>query len=436
MTPGAIEATNGAGTNTLSFLNAGLNRPRGQSRPLLIGGFLLCLGLLAGRGLGWWLDQKPPPEPGAVAGQRTLRAGRRMAVGPWGTLELLRIEIERPEEFMSSRPPPVEPSRWFFAGFNANQLRQLFDAPDLTVTQRRTLLDTSHWDVQPNGIYVTPGSGTVLGLSSDARQRLYGILATNTENFFQQWAFKLPRDSVDEWLNASGLAPSTVQLIRRLLYPRGDAVCFSDISEVMAAIPTDDEKLHLVKLLSRHSTVLARLRLQEGEDIEPLVRYWGKEGGAKDIRPLLASLARIPGGASVDITHLLPPFARMRLYTYPYPSEDPAKQHGDCAWTAMNFFNPEPDNRFYDFAATRRTIDSDYFPVQGDPSFGDVVWFSDANGTPLHFAVYIADDILFTKNGVNFNEPWILAEMKDLQADYASAQPMRIEVFRRKRDGD
>lgn len=394
------------------------------------------MGILVGRGVGWWLDQKPPVEATTAAGQRPLRPGRRLTVGPWGTLELLRVEIERPDEFMSSRLPPVEPSRWFFVGFKTNQLQQIFSTADLTDSQRRVLLDPAHWEAQPKGIIVIPGRETVLGLSPEARQRLYGILATNSENFFQQWAFKLPADSVDEWLNASGLSASTVQLIRRLLYARGDAVCFSDINEVMASIPTDDEKLRLTKLLSRHSTVLARLRLKEGDDVEPLVRYWGKEGGAKDIRPLLASLTRIPGGASLDITHLLPPFARMRLYTYPYPTEDPAQLHDDCAWTAMNFFNPEPDDRFYNFAATRRAINEDYFPVQGDPAFGDVVGFSDANGAPLHFAVYIADDILFTKNGVNFNEPWVLAEMKDLLADYATTQPLRIEVFRRKRDGD
>jgi hypothetical protein len=402
----------------------------------LLAAFLLCVGLILGRWLGSWLDRSPRPaapvagNPNAAAPEADTH--RELRSGPWGALEILKIEIERPDEFISSTPPAPIVSRWFFPGFSTNQLLRAFNQDDLTREQKDALLDPRRWEIQTNGIYVTPGSDIILSLSPEARQRLYSILAATPANLAQQWAFRIRSDEVNDWFDRSGLSPDTVSLVKRLLYRRGDTTCFSDLNELLAVLPSDAEKHRVIKMFSRQSAVLPRLRVAEGEDVEPLVRYWANQGGAKDIRPLLASLARTPGGASLDITHLLPPFARMRVYTYPFPSEDPWHNRRDCAWTSMNFFNREPDDRFYDFAATRETIARDYYPIQDEPAFGDIVWFSDAGGQTLHIAVYIAADIVFTKNGATFNEPWTLMEMKDLLADYAPGVSLHTTIYRRK----
>lgn len=396
---------------------------------LLLGAVMLGIGVALGCGLLWWLNHAPAAARGAPIQEASRR---RVAVGPWGTLEVLRIQIELPYEFNSAQLPTDEGSRWDFPGFTRTQVEALFVGNDLSDVQRKTLLDPSRWEIRTNGVSVKPGAQTILGLSLGARQRLYTIMATNGANLVQQWAFKLPSDSEDDWFEGCGLSPGTIQLLHRLIYRRGNAVCFSDLNEALGVISDDGEKGRLIKMLSRHSTLLVRLQVGEGENIEPLVRYWSGNSNGKNIRPLLASLARTPGGASVDITHLLPRFARTRLYTFPFPTDDLQKKRRDCAWTAMNFFNREPDDRFYDFDYTRQVINRDYYPIQDGPEFGDLVWFSDAGGVPLHVAVYVADDILFTKNGADFNEPWILTEMKDLRADYAGAQQPRVEIYRHK----
>jgi hypothetical protein len=282
----------------------------------LLGALILCLGMALGRGLGWWLDHPHIPAHNASIPERPWR---RVAVGPWGTLEILRIEIELPDEFIATRPPPLEESRWDFPGLTATQVEALFEENDLSDAQRKTLLDPSRWEIRTNGVTVKPGAQTILGLSPGARERIYSILATNGANLVQQWAFKLPSDSEEDWFEGCGLSPGTVQLLQRLIYRRGNAVCFSDLNEALGAIPDEGEKGRLIKMLSRHSTLLVCLHVREGENIEPLVRYWSKGGNGKNIRSLLASLARTPGGASVDITHLLPSFARTRLYTFPFP---------------------------------------------------------------------------------------------------------------------
>ena len=406
-------------------------RSRLGVRRILLATCLVCVGLVLGIALGQWVGRSTSPSAVSKASD-SAEGETRWVSGPWGDLQIRRIQIERPDEFVASSFPPGPPTRWFFAGLSEQQLQTLFSQKDLTAEQQAVLLDTHNWEVQTNGIYVTPGRETILNLSPAARQRLYDILATNAVNFRQRWAFKMRSDEVEQRFARSGLSPETLSLVRRFLYRQGKVVCFSDLDEVLSRIPSVAEKRRLIKVLSRQPAALATLKITEGQDVEPLIRYWGREGRAKDVGPLLEALARLPGGATVDIAELLPPFARMLLNTFPYPSEDPLVSRRDCTWSSMNFFKDEPDKRFYDFAVTRQVVNREYYPIQDDPKFGDIVWFSDAEGNTVHVAVYIAADILFTKNGANFNEPWLLMEMKDLLARYTTGTPLKVTTYRRK----
>ena len=43
----------------------------------------------------------------------------------------------------------------------------------------------------------------------------------------------------------------------------------------------------------------------------------------------------------------------------------------------------------------------------------------------MHVAVYVADDIVFTKNGFHYTQPWILMHLKDMLETYAAAPSAR-----------
>lgn len=381
--------------------------------------------MLGGWGTFWLIHsgQKQTPAPNQG----------RIASGPWGVLETKKITIERPDEFITVNRNLEGTNQWFFAGYTADQLSALFKQPDLNTAQQEVLLDSKQWLVSSNGIYVTPGPETILSLSSAARERIYTILSSNPVNYYQRFPFLIPAGETEIWFEKNGLSPATDNLIRGLLYRRGNALCFADVVEALSRISSDEEKVRLEKTFSRQTTALAFLRVEEGQDVEPLVRYWGKFGQAKDIRPLLESLARAPGGGSVDIAHLLPSFARERLYTYPFPSEDPVEKAQDCFWSSLNFFSSEPEARFTHFEEVKRTIQTDYYPIQNDPTFGDVVWFVDAKGNAIHSAVYIAQQFFFTKNGSNFNEPWVLMDLDDLLTTYAIHAPLHMVAYRLRR---
>jgi hypothetical protein len=376
-----------------------------------------------------------PGAPVAATGQPASHGkARRGAPGPWGEFEYVRIAIERPDEFLTPYVASNRVTRWFLEDYTPPQWAELLAATDLSVEHQAALMDTNRWQMATNGFYVTPGRELIFGLSPATRQRIYAVLARSATNQFHQSVFAYRVDAAGEWFDQSRLAPATLDLIRRLLYRRGTALCFSDVPDVLAALSSDGERTRLLKTLSRQSTLLMNLQVRSDTPLDPLVAYWGKVGRAKDLRPLLESLQRVPGGATLDVAHLLTPFARRRLYAYPYPNVDPSAPRPNCYWTSMNFFNEEPDDRFCDIEYTLKALRQDYYAVpNAELTYGDLIFLYNPQGKPVHAAVYIADEVVFTKNGAHFNQPWILMDYPDLLAVYPSEQPLQVVVYRQKR---
>jgi hypothetical protein len=143
-------------------------------------------------------------------------------------------------------------------------------------------------------------------------------------------------------------------------------------------------------------------------------------------------MARVPEGSSVNVTFFLPPFARLRLYTYPSP-RDPDIMKQDCFWTAMNFFNTTPDDAFFNPEHTQKVLRSEYARVSdGTKQFGDLLVLLGPEQQALHMCVYIADDAVFTKNGANTQQPWVLMKLSEMLGEYETQKPFEIVVYRRK----
>jgi hypothetical protein len=52
----------------------------------------------------------------------------------------------------------------------------------------------------------------------------------------------------------------------------------------------------------------------------------------------------------------------------------------------------------------------------------------------IHSSVYIADNIVFTKNGPSQHSPWILMQMDTLVAHYETNMDVKIRAYRKKHD--
>jgi hypothetical protein len=149
--------------------------------------------------------------------------------------------------------------------------------------------------------------------------------------------------------------------------------------------------------------------------------YWGRGGRRSDIIPVLESLVESDGDPSIDIAHLLPTFARQYLYRYPRTtSNDLAKPLlSNCLWTALNFFADEPDPRFLDVNIAAKSLREDYYFVHDGLQLGDIVTFSTPQGQLHHVAVYIADDLVFGKNGSSPLAPWTILPIAQIKGHYA-----------------
>ncbi len=339
-----------------------------------------------------------------------------LSPGPWGDIEYVPFYIECPEEFLDVRSYEKIDRRWFFGGYSQTQLDQLFNAANLS-EKEKSQLASAKIETATNGLYLTPPNGLILSLTPQAREKIYNTLAKFPENSLQSEVSSYPAASAHEYFAKSGLPEATLALIKKLSYPHGKLMLFADMPTVLDTIPDYQEKLRLAKTLSRRATMLMRLRLNTETDVNALLKYWGRAGYGKDLRPFLESVANVPGGARVSIINLLPPGPTARLYTYPFPS---LTQPENCHWTSFNFFRETPDPNLTDIKIVKAKLDADYYPVFSDPRYGDLVFLIKPSGEIVHSAVFLADDVVYTKNGGHFTAPWMLAKIPDLLDSYST----------------
>jgi hypothetical protein len=141
----------------------------------------------------------------------------------------------------------------------------------------------------------------------------------------------------------------------------------------------------------------------------------------------------LPEGGNLSLFYLLPQFARDRLYTFPLPPQ-PGDPYMDCNWTTYNFLTEAVTGRLAGSTNLVEFLNDNYYPVQTPTVCGDILLLMDDQSHILHSAVYLADDLVFTKNGGGINQPWMLMHIPDLLVSYHSTPPLRVIYMRRKTD--
>jgi hypothetical protein len=173
--------------------------------------------------------------------------------------------------------------------------------------------------------------------------------------------------------------------------------------------------------------MLVRLSVTKDSEIPALTEYWGRGGRSTEIRPLLESVAGAAEEGSIDIVHLLPSFARNRLYRFPKLTTGDLNKPllANCLWSSLNFFGSAPDDRFLDVDTALTELRQNYYIVEHGYQLGDIIAFLDAEGDLYHVAVYIADDLVFTKNGMSPVSPWTIMPLQRVKDNYrGTATPL------------
>lgn len=375
--------------------------------------------------------QHAPRPPAGSSG--SIKTGKP---GPWGELQYTHIATEMPDEFAFILNEDADPQSWFFKDFTVEQGVAFLKSAGLSSDSVASNASPERWTMVEGGCRLKPSAKLVLEMDSETRGKIYLVLAKFVENRAQRAAFSFYPGQLEKRLAGSGLAKGTIALFKKLMYKQGPFLLFSDLGYALPQLPDDDERRRFIKMISRKATLLMKVKVNANTDIEKLVEYWGGGGRAKDLRPLLQSLAGLPGDNYLDVIHLLPGFARERLYTYPIISANAPHAMQDCNWSTMNFRNFVPDDRYANSEFLLEKLAENYFQVSYPEHLGDLVFLVLPSGESIHSAVFIADNIVFTKNGESVSQPWLLMRMTDLLEIYSAPfppdEPVKPLFYRRK----
>ena len=390
---------------------------------------LLVMAALAGAGVDRWMHRS-----GAMRAALD-EDGIRIKSGPWGDVYVTPFEISAPDEALPVRTLEAKGTHWIFPRKTEDEVRGLLASTGLKEADLSTLTTAPVLTEGAEGIDIEPPFSFLVSLPANVRRQLYQMVAEIPEN--RTKITFIHKDTVDERFGKSGLSSETLSLFHKLCCEHGDYLVFSGMGALLAQLPAYDEKLRFVKALTRQKTMLFRLHVGPDSDLTALTEYWAKGTYAMDVKTILQSVAAIKGGAWIDIGMLLPPQPAGELYLYPVVSDNPLEGQPiirDCHWTSFNFFREKPDPNFSEPGHILQLLRENYYPAAGDPHYGDLVLLTKPDGSAVHSAIYIADNIVFTKNGSTVAYPWMLSTVEDLLKQYTfqvpDGQKLNVNYFR------
>lgn len=357
-----------------------------------------------------------------------------------GQLSRIPIFLEASGNLLDSIPIPSPQTRWSIPEAEAFRAKEFFTEGGLSPAVAEALTSPGA-SVRADGwVHYFPGSQFVRDLPREIRSKLYGMLAKFPVNEFQESPVLILSDTVEEWYQKSRLPPELVEEITAMAYKRGKVWAFSDVPLLISKAKSEDELRDIVKHMTRTRAYLVRLSIGPETDVTSLKRYWRPVGigfRRKDVEPLLESLKETGAEVNLDLVHMLPPLPRKLLYSYPGPENASQGILPDCHWTSLNYFNYDPHGYLLDSALATAKVLKDYEPVNGSHAYGDILFFVDkVTGDAFHSCVYLAEDLVFTKNGRNQMAPWIISTLEDISRIYLSSREGFIQGYRKRRSDD
>lgn len=363
--------------------------------------------------------------------------GTPVRTGPWGELYSTPITISAPEELLPVQAIEAAGVHWFFKGLDRRQLERFLNSAGVESSLAATLVASSREVPGTEIIEMQPSSQAVIAIPDAARKKIYQRLARTPEN---QFAFTyLHKDTVADRIREDALSEKTISLFRKLSVEHEGYLVFGGMAALLAETPDLQEKIRFLKSLTRQHTMLLRLKVTKGTDVAALTKYWGKGPYAPQVRSILDALHEVPGGTFCSLLTILPPLPTAQAYNYPIT----LNQHSgsvllnfDCHWTSLSFFHDSATTHPDDPAYLGKEIAENYALIADSPRFGDVLIMTLPGGEVIHSAVFIADDIFFTKNGSTAIYPWMFARLPDLLKQYSfrapDGQQLVLQYFRNK----
>ena len=344
------------------------------------------------------------------------------AAGPWGRLSRQTLLLEPPMEWFTFDSCQTDLPVWQVPVAAAGSLWPWLSERGVAEEEVSWLVASSRCD----GLglcLVFPDEDVLMALAPVARLLLREDLGRDHGSQGTGLAYHRPKAWDDIWSVYPSTSARSRDLIHHLSYERDRMIYMGDLTLLCRLTASAHERVALQHDIWRRLALAVRLTIPDDNDVAGVIAYWDRGFRAKSVRALIRSTARYGGEHGIDLMHLLPPIPRMLLNTYP----DQDQRSRDCHWTALNFFADEPDDRFLDADEVKRAYRQDFFTVgQADMRYGDLNLFFSAEDRLLHASVYLADGIVFTKNGSTTLQPWMLTDIVSMWRLYGEPPEMKV----------
>ena len=352
--------------------------------------------------------------------------------GPWGELEVRTVYLEAPDTLLAAVAKPNSVTRWVFEQTTETAVRETLLRCEVPAGVADRLLAPARRVVSGNVLSLYPSVDDLTALTPASRSLLYQELAKSAANEYQRDPVYILGGDLEDWLMDAGLSEAQKELFRKLVWKRGEALVFSDIQALLTLAKNSDEVRTTFRAVTRVRCLVVELQLPLKTDRRQFIDYWA--AGQTDAPRLtfINAITQRRAPQTVDITHFLPSLLRQRAYTFPEMELGLKGRFPDCHWTSLNFFNLTPKDYYLDTRLAAAQLVENYATVEAPYRYGDVLCFLDG-GEGLHTCVYIADDIVLTKNGDSILAPWALMQIKDVESIYRRSPATRIQGFRLKR---
>ena len=239
--------------------------------------------------------------------------------GPWGQLVYVPLTLAPPDELLPLPPPDAPPTRWVFQGYSKAKAIEFLRTAGLSDAQLDGLINKAAWSTAAEGAAVEPGDDLILGLSPEARARIYSLLVEFPPNNHQIDPLLYRSSELDAQFKGSGLAASSIATFPSALVPAGSGL--GGVCRHGAGLAPPGRRrgaAALMKAVYRKETFLLRLRIDADSDTDKLAAYWGVGGRKRDLVSLFRAMRRLERGVRVSTVTLLPAFARNRIYSFPF----------------------------------------------------------------------------------------------------------------------
>ena len=356
----------------------------------------------------------------------------RGKLGPWGQLETWEIWLEPPTSQVLASGFLKEPAVWNLPPMPLSEAAAFLDQCGFTQEEIRALLDPERCLESEQGLTIQPPNDLIDSMPTEVRARLNQNLANWPGNRFMSKPFVLSRETIESLAATGhhGVPEEVISRANHLIYQRNGLNVFSDLPQIIRDLPAVETQIDFTQVLLRSKSLMGRVKVSSGADLDDFRRYWSAGTLNKGVLPILDAVVTGTDEEYLDLVHLLPPNPRRLLYTFARVSMSLSEKYPDCFWTSMNFFEPETSNRFLDFPFARLG-DTTWTEVQLPLQFGDIIYIDKADGSDaVHACNFLADDLVFTKNGSSLMRPFIIDHLDSILQSYHQEGETRLRYFR------